>query len=42
MTRLLIGYDGSEGAGAAIAATGTLFPGAEVLVATVHPPAAVA
>jgi nucleotide-binding universal stress UspA family protein len=38
MTRLLIGYDGSDGASAAITATGTLFPGAEVLVATVHPP----
>ena len=29
MTRLLIGYDGSDGASAAITATGTLFPGAE-------------
>ena len=38
MTRLLIGYDGSDGAGAAITATGTLFPAAEVLVATVYPP----
>lgn len=38
MTRLLIGYDASEGARAAIAAAGALFPGAETVVAFVHPP----
>ena len=38
MTRLLIGYDGSDGASAAITATGNLFPGAEALIATVYPP----
>jgi nucleotide-binding universal stress UspA family protein len=39
MTRLLIGYDGSGAARAAIGAAATLFPGAEATVATIHPPA---
>ena len=38
MTRLLIGYDGSDAAGAAITAAGALFPQATGVVATVHPP----
>jgi nucleotide-binding universal stress UspA family protein len=37
VTRLLIGYDGSESARAAVAAAGALFPGAEAAVANVHP-----
>ena len=37
MTRLLIGYDGTDTARAAIAAAGNLFPGAEAVVASVHP-----
>ena len=38
MTRLLIGYDSSDAARAAIRVAGALFPGANALVATVHPP----
>ena len=38
MTRLLIGYDGSDAARAAIAAAGALFAGADAVVANVHPP----
>ncbi|HEY6891686.1 MAG TPA: universal stress protein [Solirubrobacter sp.] len=38
MTRLLIGYDASDSARAAIAAAAALFPGAEAVVATVQPP----
>jgi nucleotide-binding universal stress UspA family protein len=38
MTRLLIGYDASEAARAAIAAAAALFPGAEAIVATVRTP----
>lgn len=38
MTRLLLAYDGSDNAAAAIATAGALFPGAEVVVATVAPP----
>src|ERR1700742_321008 len=37
MSRLLIGYDGSDAARAAVAAAGALFPGAETIVANVHP-----
>jgi nucleotide-binding universal stress UspA family protein len=37
-THLLIGYDGSESARAAITVAAALFPGAEAVVATVHPP----
>jgi nucleotide-binding universal stress UspA family protein len=38
MTRLLIGYDASDDAKAAIAAAAVLFPRAEAVVATVQPP----
>ncbi|HEX6025168.1 MAG TPA: universal stress protein [Solirubrobacter sp.] len=38
MTRVLIGYDGSEDANAAIAVAGDLFKGAETVVVTVYPP----
>ncbi len=38
MTRLLIGYDTSDAARAAIATAGALFPDAETTVATVYPP----
>jgi nucleotide-binding universal stress UspA family protein len=38
MTRLLIAYDGSDPARAALAAAAALFPGAEAVVATVQPP----
>jgi nucleotide-binding universal stress UspA family protein len=38
MTRLLIGYDGSEPARAAIAFAGSLFGAADAVVAHVHPP----
>lgn len=38
MTRLLIAYDGSPSARAAIACAGALFPAAEVVVAHVHAP----
>ena len=38
MTRLLIGYDGSEAARAAIAVARSLFGAADVVVAHVHPP----
>ena len=38
MTRLLIGYDGSEPARAAIAFAGSLFGTADAVVAHVHPP----
>lgn len=38
MTRLLVAYDGSASARAAIAAAGTLFPAAEAVVATVSAP----
>ncbi len=38
MTRLLIGYDGSDFARAAITTAGALFGRAEAVVATVHPP----
>jgi nucleotide-binding universal stress UspA family protein len=37
MTRVLIAYDGSEAARAAIAAAAALFPGADTIVANVHP-----
>jgi nucleotide-binding universal stress UspA family protein len=37
VTRLLIGYDGSDSAQAAVAAAGALFGGAETTVANVHP-----
>ena len=37
MTRLLIGYDGSECARAAVATAGALFAGADAIVANVHP-----
>ncbi len=37
MTRVLIAYDGSEPARAAIAAAAALFPGADAIVANVHP-----
>jgi nucleotide-binding universal stress UspA family protein len=37
MTRLLIGYDGSDDARAAIRAAGALCPGAEAIIAHVHP-----
>jgi hypothetical protein len=37
MTRVLIGYDGTDTARAAIAAAGSLFPGAKAVVARVHP-----
>jgi hypothetical protein len=39
MTRVLIGYDGSDAGRAAIAAAG-VFPAAEATIATVQPPAA--
>jgi nucleotide-binding universal stress UspA family protein len=38
VTRVLLGYDGSDAARAAIAAAGALFPRAAAVVATVHPP----
>jgi nucleotide-binding universal stress UspA family protein len=38
MTRVLVGYDGSDAAGAAIAAAAALFPSAEATIATVQPP----
>jgi nucleotide-binding universal stress UspA family protein len=38
MTRLLLAYDGSASARAAIAAAAALFPGADTTVATVHVP----
>jgi nucleotide-binding universal stress UspA family protein len=38
MTRLLLAYDGSEAARAALAAAAALFPGADAVVATVQPP----
>jgi nucleotide-binding universal stress UspA family protein len=38
MTRLLLAYDGSEAARAAVAAAAALFPEAEAVVATVQPP----
>jgi nucleotide-binding universal stress UspA family protein len=38
MTNVLIAYDGSDAAGAATAAAGALFGGADATVATVHPP----
>jgi nucleotide-binding universal stress UspA family protein len=37
MTRLLIGYDGSDAARSAVAAAGALFPGAQAVVVNVHP-----
>jgi nucleotide-binding universal stress UspA family protein len=37
VTRLVIGYDGSDSARAAVAAAGALFAGAEAVVANVHP-----
>jgi nucleotide-binding universal stress UspA family protein len=39
MTRLLLAYDDSPAARAAIETAAALFPGAEVVLATVHPPA---
>jgi nucleotide-binding universal stress UspA family protein len=39
MTRVLIAFDGSSAAHAAIGTAAALFPGAETTVATVHPPA---
>ena len=38
MTRVLIGFDGSEAARASIVAAAALFPDAETLVATVRTP----
>src|SRR5206468_3842844 len=38
MTRVLIGYDGAAAAGASIELVAALFPGADAVVATVHPP----
>jgi nucleotide-binding universal stress UspA family protein len=38
MSRLLVAYDGSEPARAAIAAAAALFPGADAVIATVQPP----
>lgn len=38
MTRVLIAYDGSDPARAAVAAAGALFGGADAIVATVYPP----
>jgi nucleotide-binding universal stress UspA family protein len=38
MTRLLIAYDGSDGARAALAAASALFPEADAVVATIQPP----
>src|SRR3954466_1359287 len=38
MTRVLIGYDGSDAARAAIAAAAALFPAADAVIATVQPP----
>ena len=38
MTRLLIAYDASEAARAAVAAGAALFPGAQAVVANIHPP----
>ena len=39
MTRLLVAYDGSATAQAAIETAAALFPGAEAVIATVEPPA---
>ena len=39
MTRLLLAYDGSTTAAAAIETAAALFPGAEAVIATVTPPA---
>ncbi len=38
MTRVLIAYDASDAARAALAAAAALFPAAETIVVTVHPP----
>jgi len=37
VTRLLVGYDGSDSARSAVTAAGALFAGAEAVVANVHP-----